>query len=425
MKALNDWNTVSIGRFIELINGFAFPSEGFTEGDGMPLIRIRDLDNHDTEVNFRGKYSERYVVKSGDLLIGMDGDFLTVKWKGNDALLNQRVCKLVTKDPEHLVQDFLFYRISEEITRIHQITAATTVRHLSSADVLRIEVDLPSKCEQTKIAEILSIVDIVIEQTAALFAKQQRIKTGLMQDLLKRGIDGHGKLRSEHTHAFKHSPLGRIPVEWEVKTFGKIFAEYGGHVQTGPFGSQLHSYEYVNEGVPVVMPQDISGGEITTSNIARVTEQKANSLARHRMHPGDLIFARRGDLSRCAVIQEEHRGWLCGTGCLLMRPPARALSPRWTAETYRFTTTQVQVDVHAVGSTMRNLNTGILMDLKIAHAGIAEQIRAEDRLRAADNYELSIVTNLRKLRSLKTALMQDLLMGEKRVTPLLEPRPIN
>jgi type I restriction enzyme S subunit len=70
--------------------------------------------------------------------------------------------------------------------------------------------------EQAKIAEVLAIVDQAIEQTEALIAKQQRIKTGLMQDLLTRGIDEHGQLRTEQTHAFKDSPLGRIPVEWNV-----------------------------------------------------------------------------------------------------------------------------------------------------------------------------------------------------------------
>ncbi len=168
---MSEWNTVVIGRYVELINGFAFPSTGFTEEEGMPLIRIRDLNRWNTEVNFHGKYPERYVVKKGDLLIGMDGDFSTLRWKGNDALLNQRVCKLVTKDSERLVQDFLFYRITEEIAAIHRITAATTVKHLSSKDILEIEVKLPSSPEQTKIAEILSTVDQAIDQTEALIAK--------------------------------------------------------------------------------------------------------------------------------------------------------------------------------------------------------------------------------------------------------------
>src|SRR5438552_12225106 len=106
----------------------------------------------------------------------------------------------MTKNPERLVQDFLFYRIVEEIVRIHSITAATTVRRLSYKDILEIEIELPSAFEQAKIAEILSMVDSAIEQTAALIGKQQSIKTGLMQDLLTRGIDEQGNLRSKKTH---------------------------------------------------------------------------------------------------------------------------------------------------------------------------------------------------------------------------------
>ena len=89
------------------------------------------------------------------------------------------------------------------------------VDYTRSLKIFRLSTD--QKPEQTKIAEILSTVDQAIEQTEALIAKQQRIKTGLMQDLLTRGIDENGNLRSEDTHEFKDSPLGRIPVEWELK----------------------------------------------------------------------------------------------------------------------------------------------------------------------------------------------------------------
>ncbi|HIJ35806.1 MAG TPA: hypothetical protein HPP59_00805 [Deltaproteobacteria bacterium] len=77
MTNASPWKTVTIAPFIELINGFAFPSDRFTEEEGMPLIRIRDLGRQETEINFLGRYDNRYIIKRGDLLIGMDGDFLT------------------------------------------------------------------------------------------------------------------------------------------------------------------------------------------------------------------------------------------------------------------------------------------------------------------------------------------------------------
>ena len=416
------WQSVELGKYVSLINGFAFLSSNFTEGDGMPLIRIRDLGNRNTEIRYTGSYTETYVVNTGDLLIGMDGDFNTVRWGGDKALLNQRVCKLVTKDQDFLNQEFLFFRIIEEINKIHRVTSATTVKHLASKDVLVIQLDLPTPEEQTKIAAILSTIDKAIEQTEAIIAKQQRIKTGLMQDLLTHGIDEAGNIRSEATHEFKDSPLGRIPVEWEVVKLGEtITSPNAGKLQTGPFGSQLHSHEYVDEGIPVVMPQDITPERISTLNIARITEYKAQELQRHIIKVGDILFARRGDLSRCVQITEREAGWICGTGCLLMRTPIDVISPWWISTIYQFHTTQKQVNVNAVGSTMVNLNTTILSNLLISLPRISEQYRIEEALNKIQSaYQQSLYQH-QKLIKVKTGLMQDLLTGKVRVTDLLTP----
>ena len=126
---------------------------------------------------------------------------------------------LIRPNPEQLDSIYLAKQLStSQVARYFAIQASGSTRY--GLPILRLKLLkslLPPKPEQTKIAEILSTVDRAIEQTEALIAKQQRIKTGLMQDLLTRGIDEHGNLRSEQTHQFKDSPLGRIPVEWEVR----------------------------------------------------------------------------------------------------------------------------------------------------------------------------------------------------------------
>ena len=108
---------------------------------------------------------------------------------------------------------------TERVARFFALQESGSTRYgLPVSAIESVEIPTPPKPEQTKIAEILSTVDRVIEQTEALIAKQQRIKAGLMQDLLTCGIDEHGNLRSEETHKFKDSPLGRIPVEWAIKS---------------------------------------------------------------------------------------------------------------------------------------------------------------------------------------------------------------
>lgn len=279
-----------------------------------------------------------------------------------------------------------------------------------------------SPVEQSKIAEVLSTVDRAIEQTEAVMAKQQRIKTGLMQDLLTRGIDEHGNLRSEQTHKFVDSAIGRVPVDWTVCSLGAALKKVKGFLQTGPFGSQLHAEEYVHEGVPVIMPQDISFEGISTSSIARIPETRANDLRRHRVQPNDIVFSRRGDLSRAAAIGSREEGWICGTGCFLLRVPSVAIDSRWFVDVYRHQRVQRQVETNAVGSTMPSLNNAVMEQLTLAFPAIDEQREITRRRDAMDSVLLALASQLDKLNALKRGLMKDLLSGDRRVTALLESR---
>ncbi len=289
-----------------------------------------------------------------------------------------------------------------------------------SADFFgRHPVPLPSLPEQRKIARILTTVDDLIDRTVALIAKLRAIKQGLMHDLLTRGVDEHGQLRPPREEApelYKELAVGWVPREWEVRTLGAIVKEQGGFVQTGPFGSQLHAEEYVASGVPVIMPQDIKEGSILMDKIASITNQKAQQLARHIVVTNDVVFARRGDLSRCAAISERETGWLCGTGSMLLRPPAEAINARWLSYFYRHEMSQRQILARAVGSTMVNLNSSLLNQLLIACPSNEEQGRIVQRLDSLDQQIASEEVHRHKLQLIKTGLMQDLLTGKVRVT---------
>ncbi len=276
--------------------------------------------------------------------------------------------------------------------------------------------------EQVSIADILDALDTAIHGTEAIIAKLKAVKQGLLHDLLTRGIDANGELRppqAEAPHLYKASLLGWIPKQWEEVALGEIARRSGGLLQTGPFGSQLHAHEYSIEGVPVVMPQDMVDGELSVEKIARITERKANALGRHRVRPNDLVFSRRGDLSRCVAIGEQHTGWLCGTGCLLARLPRSEVNGFWLALVYQQPLTQSQVMGRAVGSTMANLNTSILAAISIGRPPVNEQDEIAKRLTSASLRIGGEEQTLEKLRLEKAGLMDDLLTGRVRVTPLL------
>lgn len=149
------WQVKTLGEILSVQNGYAFDSDSFDFNNGVPLIRIRDLKNgFITETRFTGIYDSKYLVNAGDLLIGMDGDFGCYEWKGNPALLNQRVCRLQGFSTD-LIPRFLSYGINSHLKDIEDVTGYATVKHLSSKQILGIKFPLPPLDEQRRIVGVL------------------------------------------------------------------------------------------------------------------------------------------------------------------------------------------------------------------------------------------------------------------------------
>ncbi|RJP90508.1 MAG: restriction endonuclease subunit S [Desulfobacteraceae bacterium] len=171
-------------------------------------------------------------------------------------------------------------------------------------------------------------------------------------------------------------------------------------VQTGPFGSQLHESDYSENGIPVIMPKNIVNGKISENNIARVSDNHANRLKRHKVIPGDIIYGRRGDIGRHALIGHQEKGWLCGTGCLLLRLNQKKIFPPYS---HYYLSQQSIIDYvsnQAVGATMPNLNTSILKKLPVLlpplpiQRKIAAILSAYDDLIENNNRRISILEKM-------------------------------
>ncbi len=171
---------------------------------------------------------------------------------------------------------------------------------------------------------------------------------------------------------------------WRETTLGEVCNQVGGIIQTGPFGSQLHESDYSTEGIPVVMPKDIIEGRITTESIARVSREHVERLARHKLKAGDIVYGRRGDIGRQALIRKEQEGWLCGTGCLRLSLGDSVLAPLFLHYYLRQESVIGGISNQAVGATLPNLNTGILRSVPVRFPPLTEQRRIARILSAYD-----------------------------------------
>ena len=154
--------------------------------------------------------------------------------------------------------------------------------------------------------------------------------------------------------------FGFLPEYWEYTALGAACERGGGDIQTGPFGSQLHASDYVSVGIPSIMPQNIGDNRINVDGIARISPDDASRLSRYLVREGDIVYSRRGDVERRALVRGGEDGWLCGTGCLRVRFGESGVDSRYASYFLGHPSVREWVVRHAHGATMPNLNTSIL-----------------------------------------------------------------
>ncbi|MCU7859539.1 MAG: restriction endonuclease subunit S, partial [Candidatus Thiodiazotropha sp. (ex Lucinoma kastoroae)] len=278
------WQKEHIGRSLKLLSGFPFPSKNFSNTVGFPLIRIRDITESKIGTYFQGSFISSYVIRKGDVLIGMDGDFNIAKWKNEDALLNQRVLKIDIQDPHKLNLNFIYYWLQPYIKKVNDITAATTVKHLSVKDLEKAEDKIPEVLVQRKIGKILQTIDEAIDKTEELIEKYKQIKAGLMHDLFTRGITADGKLRPPREQAselYQETPVGWMPKDWQ-------YGELKGFVRSAQYGISTTLSDF-DVGISVLRMNNIQ------SNMFDVTDLKyTNDIEAYRikLKSGDVLYNR-------------------------------------------------------------------------------------------------------------------------------------
>ena len=361
---------------------------------------------------------ERFRLQAGDVIITKDSE--TPDDIGVPAVVTDSIDGLVCGyhlalirprssaiDPIYLAKQLS----TAPIARYFALNASGSTRFglpISAIEDTRIPV--APKPEQTKIAEILSTVDRAIEQTEALIAKQQRIKTSLMQDLLTRGIDEHGNLRSENTHQLKDSPLGRIPVEWEVKEIQELLADVNPPMRSGPFGSALLKEELSESGVPLLGIDNVLPEKFVPYFKRFVTPKKARQLRRFRVRPHDVMITIMGTVGRSCMVPSDIGEALSSKHVWTISFDEKAYSPYLACIQMNYSPWVLNHFAKDMqGGIMTSIRSETLRSTPLPVPPLEEMREIEDRLRALSTSLGVNTVLLRKLVSLKTALMQDLL----------------
>lgn len=365
-------------------------------------------------------YTDKWNTEANTITISEGGNscgyvnFLTTRfWSGGH-------CYSLLDLKENIDANFLYQALKGRESLIMGLRVGSGLPNIQQKAIKEFEFDYPEeKPEQTRIAQILSKADAAISQTETLIAKYQRIKTGLMQDLLTKGIDEHGNIRSEQTHRFKTEKGLRVPEDWEVKTFNELLQENiiadiqdGNHGEKHPKGS-----DFVKEGVPFIMASDISKNEINFSDCKKIAEEQYHSLRIGFAKPEDVLLSHKASIGFVAVVPEEVDKIMLTPQVTYYRIKNKEkLNFRYLSWFMRGEIFQNELSNLAKQSTRDYI--GILMqrNLTLAYPNSkTEQLVISEKIEAIDNHIKAENKKLSKAQSLKTGLMQDLLSGKVRV----------
>lgn len=371
---------VRLGDLVTIDSGFAFKSSLFNESEGMPIIRIRDVNSGQTNTFYSGEYDDKYIVNKGDLLIGMDGNFTIRKWDSGKALLNQRVCRIKSNSNE-LSNEYLYRIMPNHLKMIEDRTPFVTVKHLSVKSIDNIELYLPSLEIQKKIANTLDkaqrLIDKRKEQVELLDELVKSRFIEMFGDPVKNTKGWNMELLS------KTGTLGRGVSKHRPRNAPELLGGDYPLIQTGDVAnSGLHIKEYNNTYSELGLKQSKlwSKGTLCITIAANI--------------------AKTGILDFDACFPDSVVGFIAGdkTNNIFMN--------------YWFASFQKLIEEQAPESAQKNINLKILSELSVIMPPIELQNEFADFVKQVDKLKFEIENSLKELENNFNSLMQKAFNGE-------------
>jgi type I restriction enzyme S subunit len=407
-KQITSWNLVSLGEItVDLIGG-GTPSTSqpeYWDGD-IPWMTSANLSNRVVNSGMRNitekglRNSATNVVPKGSLLISTRVGIGKVSIAGIDVAISQDLTGLVP-DKTKVNVEYLYWAILSKSFHLASLSQGSTVKGLTRDYVRSLKMNLPPLPEQKKIAEILSTVDQANGKVDEAIEKTQRLKKGLMQELLTKGI-GHKE--------FKDTEIGRIPRQWDVVQLEKILISY----KNGIYKPD----EFYGSGYPSIRMYNIENGRINTigAPLLRVTDQE---LQDYGLEAGDILVNRvntPGLVGKSGVVPYGLGKITFESKNIRVRLDKTKVFPDFfgcyvqTASYLNQMGSRAKTAVAQATITQDDLNSVIL-----PLPPLVEQQKIAEILSAVDKRLGSLRNRKEKLVRIKKGLMNDLLTGKKRV----------
>jgi type I restriction enzyme S subunit len=313
--------------------------------------------------------------------------------------------------------EYLYYNLCRIIEYVNtNYFEGSGLKHLQKKEFKEHKIIFPkSNKEQRKIIQGLNKVDAAIVETEALIAKHHRVKSGLMQDLLSKGIDKNFKIRSELSHEFKDSALGRIPKEWSVEKAGDLFEMILGKMLNRAAKVGTDQFEYLGN-------RNVLWGDFDLTGLEKMSFNK-NEREKFRLLAGDLLVCEGGEVGRSAIWQGDKQNVFFQKAIHRVRPKSKRICTSYMLEYMIFFVSKSLFNDYVSQTSIKHFTQEKFKQIPVLVPLEDEQ----ERIVLVLNKQIEIIKiekeNLKKLLGIKAGLSQDLLTGKVRVTKLIKDEP--
>jgi type I restriction enzyme S subunit len=401
----SDWKDFTFGDIVTFSGGAQPPRSTFKFEEQKGYVRLIQTRDYKTDKykTFIPEELARKRCDKDDIMIGRYGPPIFQILRGLEGAYNVALLKAIPNENE-LNKEYLYYFISQYsvwafVENLSQRSGGQTGVDLEQ--LRKFSFPLPPLAEQQKIAEILSTVDDKIEVIDQQIKETKELKKGLMQRLLTKGI-GHTE--------FKDSPMGEIPVGWEVVKSSQVFELIHGY--------QFRDYDFTEQGLPIVKIGQINrNGEIDMSDCSFIAEERAEEFADKRIFNGDVLMALTGATlgKSCWVSGLEgdvYQNYRVGKFEPLDK---EELSKRYLYYLVGSPLVLNQIFAKINSGAQGNIGKSDFEKLNITLPSLAEQNQIANILDRVDQKKKLLTDKKLQYEQLKKGLMQQLLTGKVRV----------
>lgn len=326
------------------------------------------------------------IAIKGDILLGIRATIGNLSISDGDYCIGRGLAA-IRVDEMKVNRGFIVHFLSQQIAKLNIEASGSTIKGIVKEDLFGMQIPLPPLATQKRIADILDTADALRRKDQELLTKYDQLAQAIFIDMFGDPVKNEKG--------------------WEVKKLGDCLDK----IQIGPFGTQLHESDYVEDGIPLINPTHIGELKIKPNRKYTISKIKFEAMPQYHLKENDVILGRRGEMGRCALVTKKEDGYFCGTGSLFLRVKPNFLESVFLTYFLNYDTTKKELEKCAKGITMANLNKNLIRDFKIIFPSISQQIIFKNSVLLNQlNIEL-IRNNISKSTSLFSSLIHQAFNG--------------